>query len=215
VVKKPRAAKEYEAKPYRERPAEGERQNRSQRQDRAPRANGPYPEQRPQGTFQQQQGYPQQQNYPQQQTHGHQIHAQQQQQQLYAQQQQLYAQQAQEHQQQAQPEFVQPGGEDLIMGLSKAIEIQLAEIAEKTRMLLQMKTELETIHVAGKDQLSTLQDEKVQLLSERERLTEQLKTVEERLIVVDVAIDKAEKEKLFKLKDLQRKSASHGLITQS
>jgi len=107
----------------------------------------------------------------------------------------------------------QPHGEELIMGLSKAIEEQLKEIAEKTRLLLQMQNELNSIHNTGKDRLTSLQDEKRTLVGERERLQEQLKSVEERLVFVDDAIAQAEKEKFLKLKDWQRKSATHGLIT--
>jgi len=104
------------------------------------------------------------------------------------------------------------GGEDLILGLSKAIEAQLAEIANKTRMLLNMKSELESIHVSGKDQLSTLQSEKSQLMAQREQLLMELRSVEDRLQHTEIAIEKAEKEKLLKLKDLQRKSITHGLL---
>jgi hypothetical protein len=107
------------------------------------------------------------------------------------------------------------GGEDMILGLSKAIEAQLAEIANKTRMLLNMKAELETIHMTGKDQLSTLQNDKAQLVAEREQLLLELRNVEERLHHTEVAIEKAEKDKLLKLKDLQRKSITHGLLATS
>jgi len=98
------------------------------------------------------------------------------------------------------------------MGLSKAIEQQLAEIADKTRQLIQMQKELETIHATGKDQLTALQDEKTQLLSEREHLQAQLKSVEERLVVVDLGIDKAEREKYLRLQEWQHKSVNQGLI---
>lgn len=97
--------------------------------------------------------------------------------------------------------------------MSKQIEEQLQEIGKKSRLLLEFQTELEAIHAANKDQLESLQGEKTQLLSEQESLQASLKAVSERLVVVDIAIDKAEQEKIYKLQDWQRRSATHGLIT--
>lgn len=99
------------------------------------------------------------------------------------------------------------------MGLSKAIGLQLDDIAKKSKLLLEMQSELESIHAAGKEQLDSLQAEKSQLLTQRDNLQEQLAAVSERLVVVDRSIDEAEKEKLYKLKAWQSKSANHGLIT--
>jgi len=99
------------------------------------------------------------------------------------------------------------------MGLSKEIEKQLEEIADKTRQLVQMQKELEAIHATGKDQLTALQDEKSRLLVEQEHLSDQLKVVEERLVVVDVSIQEAEAEKLNRLQAWQHKSASQGFLT--
>lgn len=56
------------------------------------------------------------------------------------------------------------------MGFSKAIEVQLAEIAERSRLLIQLQTELANIHAANKDQLTSLHEEKGQLLEDKARL---------------------------------------------
>jgi multidrug efflux pump subunit AcrA (membrane-fusion protein) len=195
------------------------------------------PQQQQQQQHHQQQQQQQQQHQQQQQLHQQQLHQQQQhyhhhqqmqqyqyqqqmqqqQQQLIQQQQQLQQQQLQQmHQQQQQLQLLSPAdGEALIMGLSKAIEVQLSQIAEQSRRLMEMQTELESIHAAGKDQLTQLHEEKCNLLAEQERLQTQLTAVGERLIVVDKSIDKAEKEKLYKLQDWQRKSGAHNLLTGS
>lgn len=98
------------------------------------------------------------------------------------------------------------------MGFSKAIEVQLAEIAERSRLLLQMQTELANIHAAGKDQLTNLQAEKTQLLEQKAQLQQQLHDIDERLVEIDVTVDKAEKEKYYKIQDWQRRSSSLTLL---
>lgn len=100
------------------------------------------------------------------------------------------------------------------MDLSKAIETQLAEIAKKSKLLIEMQNELEAIHAEGKGQLTLLHSERAQLLSERDRLQAQLTECTDRLVEVDLSIEKAEQEKIIKLRDWQIKSASHGLIAK-
>jgi len=98
------------------------------------------------------------------------------------------------------------------MNFSNAIESQLADIAKKSKLLLEMQRELESIHDEGKGQLTSLQEEKTQLLSEQEHLQAQLTAISERLVVVDIAIKNAEEEKMFKLQEWSRRSTNHGLI---
>jgi len=82
-------------------------------------------------------------------------------------------------------------------------------------MLLQIQNELQAIHLTGKDQLTNLQEEKQQLTTQKNELSVELARIEERIKVVGVEIDKAEREKMLKLQDLKRKSASHGLIANN
>jgi predicted nuclease with TOPRIM domain len=130
-------------------------------------------------------------------------------------QQQLVHQHQLQMQQQIQQIFSPAEGEALIMDLSKAIELQLEDIAKKSKLLLEMQNELEAIHAAGKEQLDSLQSEKSLLLTQRDSLQEQLTAVSERLVVVDRSIEEAEKEKLYKLQSWQMKSATHGLVTHN
>jgi hypothetical protein len=99
-------------------------------------------------------------------------------------------------------------GEVLLMGLSKAIEQQLAEIQQKTAMLMSMKAELDAIHVHGHDQLASLQAEQTQLTAQRDQLHLELQRVNDRLHHIGLAIQDAEKEKFSKLNDLRQKSIS-------
>jgi len=103
-------------------------------------------------------------------------------------------------------------GEDILSGLSKVIERELAEVQKKTEMLALLKNQLDSINNADKDNRTQLEEKRARLEADRQSFAEQLRVVESELSKVELLIKNAEEDKRHRVEDLYRNFQTHGVL---